>query len=184
MEVQELNSDCKVSDTWNESGAIPCRVDSGVESIKEENAIGSDRVQKPCFDLERDIYSNLPPDEYDLVAPYRTGPHVHLGGTMVQELSSGPMVKMMFDSNYLLHVLHTNGRRSIPCLHQVPIVNQDRNTVLTLPVPGERYRLSNICTDAGLNQTECYHPILCAKEKTDNVVVITQPYKNDVETSS
>ena len=64
------------------------------------------RVQKQvvCFDLEWDIYPNLPPDEYDLVAPYRTGPHVRLGRTMVQELSSGPMVKMMFDSNYLLHV--------------------------------------------------------------------------------
>ena len=91
-------------------------------------------MQKPCFDLERDIYPNLPPDEYDLVAPYRTGPHVRLGGTMVQELSSVPMLKMMFDCNYLLHVLHTNGRRSIPHLHQVPIVNQDRNSVLTLPV--------------------------------------------------
>ena len=101
---------------------------------------------------------------------------------MVQELSSGPMVKMMFDSNYLLHVLHKNGRRSIPWLQQVPIVNQDRNTVLTLSVPGERYRLRNICRDAGLNQIERYHPILCAKEKTDNVVVITQSYKNDVET--
>ena len=49
-------------------------------------------------------------------------------------------------------------------------------------VPGERYRLSNRCTDAGLNQTERYHPILCVKEKADNVVVITQSYKNDVET--
>ena len=55
-------------------------------------------MQKPCLDLERDIYANLPPDEYDLVAPYRTGPSVRLGGTMVQELSSGPMVKMMFES--------------------------------------------------------------------------------------
>ena len=181
-EEQELNSDCKVSNTWKESNVYPCWVDSGVESIKKEDAIGSDRVQKPCFDLERDIYPNLPPDEYDLVAPYRTGPRVRLGGTMVQELSSGPMVKMMFDSNYLLNVMHTNGRRSIPCLHQVPIVNQDRMSVLTLPVPGERYRLSNICTDAGLNQTERYHPILCVNEKTDNVVVITQSYKNDVET--
>ena len=134
-------------------------------------------MQKPCFDLESDIYPNLPPDEYNLVAPYRIGPRVCLGGTMVQELSSGPMVKMMFDSNYLLHVLHTNERRSIPCLHQVPIVNQDRNTVLTLPVPRVRYRLNNICTDAGLKS-----PILCVKEKTDNVVVITQSYKNDVET--
>ena len=35
-----------------------------------------------------------------------------------------------------------------------------------------------------MNQTERYHPILCAKEKTDNVVVITQSYKNDVETFS
>ena len=86
-EVHELNSDCKVSNKWNESNANPCWVDSGVESIKED-AIGSDRVQKPCFDLERDIYPNLPPDEYDLVAPYRTGPHVRLGGTIVQELSS------------------------------------------------------------------------------------------------
>ena len=49
-------------------------------------------------------------------------------------------------------------------------------------VPRERYRLSNICTDAELSQTERYHPILCAKEKTDNIVVITQSYKNDVET--
>ena len=115
----------------------PCWVDSGVESIKEEDAIESESVQKPvvCFDLERDIYTNLPPDEYELVAPYRTGPYVCLGGTMVQVLTSGPMVKMMFDSNYLLHVLHTNGRRSIPYLHQVPIVNHDRNSVLTLPVP-------------------------------------------------
>ena len=50
-EVQELNSDCKVSDTWNESDAIPCWVDSEVESIKEEDAIGSDRVQKPVVTL-------------------------------------------------------------------------------------------------------------------------------------
>jgi len=150
-----------VSNTWNESNAYPCWVDSGVESIKREDANGSDRVHKLCFDLDRDTYPNLPPDEYDLAAPYRTGPRVRLGGTIVQELSSGPMVKMMFDSNYLLHVLHTNGRRSSPCLHQVPIVNQDRMSVLTLPVPGERYRFSNICTDAGLNQTERYHPILC-----------------------
>ena len=54
--------------------------------------------------------------------------------------------------------------------------------MLTLPIPGEHYRLSNICTDAGLNQTERSHPILCAKEKTDNVVMITQSYQNDVET--
>ena len=27
-------------------------------------------MQKPCFDLERDVYPNLPPDEYDLVAPH------------------------------------------------------------------------------------------------------------------
>ena len=33
-----------------------------------------------------------------------------------------------------------------------------------------------------MNQTEPYHPILCVNEKTDNVVVITQSYKNDVET--
>ena len=118
-EERELNSDCQVSHTWKESNANPCWVDSGFESIKKEDAIGSDRVQKPCFDLERDIYPNLPADEYDLVAPYRTGPRVRLGGTMVQKLSSGPMVKMMFESNYLLHVLHTNGRRSITCLHQV-----------------------------------------------------------------
>ena len=52
----------------DDSDAIPCWVDRGVESIKEEDAIGSDRVQKPCFDLELDIYPNLPPDEYDLVA--------------------------------------------------------------------------------------------------------------------
>ena len=83
----------------DESDAIPCWVDSGVESIKEEDAIGSDRVQEPCFDLEWDIYPNLTSDEYDLVAPYRTGPHVRLGGTMLQELSSGPMVKMMLTIN-------------------------------------------------------------------------------------
>ena len=130
-----------MSNTWNESNANPCWVDSGVESIKKEDAFKSDRVQKPYFDLESDIYPNLPADEYDLVAPYRTGPRVRLGGTMVQELSSGPMVKMMFKSNYLLHVLHTNGR-SIPCLHQVPIVNHCRMSVLTLPVPGERYDLA------------------------------------------
>ena len=45
-----------MSNTWNESNANPCWVDSGVESIKEEDAIGSDRVQKPCFDSEWDIY--------------------------------------------------------------------------------------------------------------------------------
>ena len=58
--AQELNIDCKVSDTWNESNANPCWVDSGVESIKKEDAIESERVQKPvvCFDLERDIYHN------------------------------------------------------------------------------------------------------------------------------
>ena len=33
--VQECNSDCKVINTWDESDAIPCWVDSGVESIKE-----------------------------------------------------------------------------------------------------------------------------------------------------
>ena len=79
-EVQELTSDCNVSKTWDDSDAIPCWVNSGGKSIKEEDAVESDRVQKPCFDLERDIYPNLPPDEYDLVAPYRTGPHVHLEG--------------------------------------------------------------------------------------------------------
>ena len=43
----------------------------GIESIKDEDAIELERVQKPevCFDLERDIYPNLPPDEYNLVAP-------------------------------------------------------------------------------------------------------------------
>ena len=57
-EVQELNSDCKVSNTWDESDAIPCWVDSGVEFVKEEDAIESERVQKPvvCFDLEQNIY--------------------------------------------------------------------------------------------------------------------------------
>ena len=136
-------------------------------------------MQNPVsfYDLERNTYPNLPPAEYDLVAPYRTGPLVRLGGTMVQELSSGPMAKRMFDSNYLLRVVNTNGRRSSPCLHQVPIVNQEKNTVLTLPIPGEHYRLSNICTDAGLSHTEHYHPILCVNEKTDNVVVITQSYR-------
>ena len=28
-EVQELTSDCKVSNTWDDSDAIPCGVDSG-----------------------------------------------------------------------------------------------------------------------------------------------------------
>ncbi len=128
-------------------------------------------------ELCRDTYPNLPQGKYDyLFPPHRAGPRVRLGGSMVQELSSGPMVRMMFNKNYLLDVVHDNV--SIPCLHHV---KTEADGPWYLPIPGERYQMNTILADAGLNHTDRSHPIISTNEQHHNVMVLSQSYKNDAD---
>ena len=48
-EVQELNSDCKVSNTWNESNANPCWIDSGLNPLRKMMPLDQIECRSPAL---------------------------------------------------------------------------------------------------------------------------------------
>ena len=65
----------------------------------------------------------------------------------------------------------------MPCLHQI---RNARTQEDEMPVPGKYYLLSGICAEAGLIHKTRSHRIYSPKAGTQNVIVLSQSYKNDV----
>lgn len=128
----------------------------------------------------RDLYTVIPPHEYDSLDIHQTGQTIRLAGTIAQELAAAPMLKLLFDKRYLVHI-KTNQKsdRTIPLIHEIPILGDNGSTSMQFPIPGQHYNLCNISADAGLNHNWRKHPIISNDDNTHRVLVITQDYKND-----
>ena len=124
-----------------------------------------------CYDqISRERYIQLLPD--DKFAKIR------LAGTIAQELSSACSVKTLLDAGYLLTVQPSCNGVGVPCIHQICGQTGYHNES-AMPVPGKRYRLSNICAEAGLIHRARTHRIYNSKAGTQRIIVISQSYKND-----
>jgi hypothetical protein len=124
----------------------------------------------------------MKPRDFDDLNIVRPLPTMLFEGSMLSHLSSAPMTKFLFDHGYVVHSMVPMGtvseKRGVPRLHEVPVVNttgQKRH-----PIPGEKFLLSCICGDAGMNHTRRAHPMLCPDDGTHpRIIIITRAYKND-----
>jgi hypothetical protein len=129
-----------------------------------------------------DRYVQMKPRDFDDLNIVRPLPTMLFEGSMLSHLSSAPMTKFLFDHGYVVHSMVPMGtvseKRGVPRLHEVPVVNttgQKRH-----PIPGEKFLLSCICGDAGMNHTRRAHPMLCPDDGTHpRLIIITRAYKND-----
>ena len=126
-----------------------------------------------------DRYPSVPKSMIDAMGIYRPRHIVRLGGSMAEELSAAPTLKTLFDQKRLVR-LETATQSTIPLLHEVSRVLEDKGEVREFPVPGHYYNLSNISGDAGVKHDRA-HPILSRKDNTDRVIIITQSYKNEAK---
>ena len=149
----------------------------------EENRIAIDLYSK----LLTDDFNQLPSEIYNQLIPRKHCTKIRLGGTMAQELSSAYSVKKLFDAGYLLEIQSARNQMAVPCLHQVKMgCERNRNATVDnvqsdLPVPGNHYRLSNICAEAGLNHKSRSHRIYKPNKGHQRVIVLSQSYKNDYD---
>ena len=92
----------------------------------------------------------------------------------------------LFDAGYLLEAQNDTGKWAVPCLHQIrdnriqeDVLGENGNNMV-MPVPGKYYHLTGICAEAGLIHKTRSHRIYSPKAGTQNVIVLSQSYKNDV----
>ena len=171
-----------------------------MKSVQMESPKVSADISKSREDVGRgtiDLYSASLTDCYDQISheryiqlvPANMSAKIRLAGTMEQELSCACSVKTLLDAGYLLTVQPSRNGVGVPCIHQIQgktgynAVKKGRNES-DMPVPGKRYRLSNICSDAGLIHRARSHRIYNAKAGTQRIIVISQSYKNDYKSIS
>ena len=120
--------------------------------------------------------------------PMSTGGKAELEGTMATEISSGPVVRQLYHAGYVVEV-ETAPKKIVPVIQvtncQTECWQQERTSTQSckidpsMPVPGKYYRLASISAEAGLIHKSRCHPIYCHDVETQNIIIISNAYKND-----
>ena len=164
----------------------------------DEEQLPSSQPKSKCVFSHMDLTSNVFTDlykqvdqiTYKLLAPPRSGGRARLAGTVASELSRGPAAQKLYESGFLLEV-ETEPNTPIGVFHTVKQqweykfeANKEVRDCVSdriIPVPGKRYRLTSISADAGLIHKSRCHRIYCNDAGSQNVMILSQCYKNDEE---